>query len=229
MRDEDHPRPRRDAALDRIVDLLQTLRRRRILHLLQHDLLAELALPDRRDHARIILRGRQDLIAGLQVEAEETVLQCLRCIAHDRDLFGVAAEDPGESGTHVLTLRLEQLPHRVRGDVLLLPGVPDERFRDDARRRRDAAVVQVDDAARAAERALDLEPEILIRCGAPPGAGLRRGRSLPATPDTIPPRSMRQVWQVRSPFRPRNEFSAVVDRGGDTDGRCIMGYLSLRC
>jgi hypothetical protein len=60
-------------------------------------------------------------------------------------------------------LRLENLPHGVGSGVFLFPDVTDERLRHDPRARRNAAVVQIDDAARDGERILDDGPVVLIR------------------------------------------------------------------
>ena len=62
----------------------------------------------------------------------------------------------------VSRLRLEYLPHRVSGGVFLLPDVTNERFGDDARARRNAAVIEIHDAARDGERVLNSRPVVFI-------------------------------------------------------------------
>ena len=62
----------------------------------------------------------------------------------------------------VSRLRLEDLPHRVGGGVFLFPDVTDERLGHDPRAGRNAAVIQVDDPARNAERVLDGRPVIFV-------------------------------------------------------------------
>src|SRR5262249_45639215 len=55
---------------------------------------------------------------------------------------------------------LEDLPHGVSRGVFLFPDVTDERLGHDSRTGRHAAVVQIDDSARDAERVLDSRPVI---------------------------------------------------------------------
>ena len=62
----------------------------------------------------------------------------------------------------VSRLWLEDLPHGVSGGVFLFPDVTDERFGHDPRAGRNAAIVQIDDATRDAERVLNDGPVVFI-------------------------------------------------------------------
>ena len=93
----------------------------------------------------------------------EQSLERLRSVARDRDLFAIAAEQFGQAGANGFRLRLEDLPHRVSGGVFLFPDVTDQRLGHDPRTGRNAAIVQVDDAARNAERVLNGGPVIFVR------------------------------------------------------------------
>jgi hypothetical protein len=59
---------------------------------LQHDPVAALALPPRGDHARIILIGGQDFVAGFRSRPSWHDFQPLGGVARDGDFFRVAAE-----------------------------------------------------------------------------------------------------------------------------------------
>ena len=67
------------------------------------------------------------------------------------------------TGANGFRLRLEDLPHRVSGGVFLFPDITDKRLGHDPRAWRNAAVIQVDDAAGYAERVLDGGPVIFVR------------------------------------------------------------------
>ena len=128
----------------------------------QFKVFAFLALPQSGEHARVILRGRENFIAGFEIHAHEQNLERLRSVASDRDFFAVAAEQFGQAGANGFRLRLEDLPHRVSGGVFLFPDVTDERLGYDPRTWRNTAIIQVDDAARNAERVLDCRPVIFV-------------------------------------------------------------------
>ena len=102
------------------------------------------ALLPRIEHARVVLVGGHDLVAGLQVDPELRDLQRLAGIARDGKLLGVAAELGGQLRAHRLDVRLEHLPHVVHRRLVRDVEVPLHRLVDDARAGADAAVVQVD-------------------------------------------------------------------------------------
>jgi hypothetical protein len=118
MRDEDNFGARCDSAFDRIVDLLQALWRRRVFHLFQNDLFTQFTLFDRRDHARIVLRGSEHLVARLQVEAEQAVLEGFRRVTNDSDLLRITSEDAGKPRADILALRFQDR-HGERNVLLL--------------------------------------------------------------------------------------------------------------
>ena len=146
-------------------NLLDVFGRNRNLDQVQLDAFALLALPDRREHAAIVLSSSQDLVARFQIHTEQERFQRLRRVASDGDLFPITAKEFGQAGANRLGLRLENLPHRVRRGIFLLPDVTHQRFGDDARTGRDAAVVQIDHAARDREGLLNLKPEVFIHRG----------------------------------------------------------------
>src|SRR6185436_16426540 len=94
--------------------------------------------------------------------AEQQSLETLRSIACDRDLFTIAAEQLCQACPDGFRLWLENLPHRLRGRVFLLPDVANQRLSDNARAWANTAVVQIDNAAGDAERILDSRPVIFI-------------------------------------------------------------------
>ena len=143
-------------------DLVEVLRRNRNLNQLELQAFAFLALAQRGQHARIILGGGENFVAGFEVHAHQQNLERLGSVARDRDLFAIAAEQFRQAGANGFRLRLENLPHRVGGGVFLLPDVTDQRFGHDPRAGRNAAVVQVDDAARDGERVLNDGPVVFV-------------------------------------------------------------------
>src|SRR5262249_42086832 len=151
MRDEDEASAVSDSFFKRGGDLVEVLRWDRNLNEFKLEVFSFLALTQRREHARVILRGRENFIAGFEIHAHEQNLERLRSVASDRDFFAVAAEQFGQAGANGFRLRLEDLPHRVSGGVFLFPDVTDERFGHDPRTGRNPTVVQVNDAACNAE------------------------------------------------------------------------------
>ena len=162
MRDLNQTRARRDGAFEGRGDLLDVLWRNRNLDQVELDAFALFALANRRQHAPVVLRRGEHFIAGLQIHPEQQRLEPFRCVARDGDLFAIAAEQFGQPGANRFRLRLENLPHRVSGRVLLLPDVTHQRFGHDARAGTDAAVVQIDDAARDGEGVLNRRPVVFI-------------------------------------------------------------------
>ncbi len=139
--------------------------------LLDDDALAPGALRPGRDHARIVLVRLDDLVAGLQVDAEDQVLERLGRVARDRHLLGVAAELGRELAPAGLDARLEDRPHLVDGDLVGEAHVADHLVEHVGGRRAAAAVVQVDQRAVDLERLLDRRPVALVH--------RERGRLLP--------------------------------------------------
>ncbi len=162
MRHENQLRSARDSAFECISDLAQVLWRNRNLHHLQHKTFTTFTLTQRGQHSRIVLRRRENFIAGLEIHSHQANLERLRCIARDRDLFAVATKYLRQASANSFRLRLENLPHRVGSRVFLLPDVTNESFRDDARARRHTAVIQIHDAACDGERILDHWPVIFV-------------------------------------------------------------------
>src|SRR5262249_9105800 len=60
---------RRDVALENIGDFIRALRRNRDGDFFDDDALAPFALPPRGEHSRVILVGRQNFVAGFQIES----------------------------------------------------------------------------------------------------------------------------------------------------------------
>ena len=67
VRDEDDARARRQSRLERRRNLAQVFRRDWNLNGLQYDAFASLALPESRQHARVVLSRRENLVAALKV------------------------------------------------------------------------------------------------------------------------------------------------------------------
>ena len=107
-----------------------------ILTSLQHQTFAMFTLTQCCQHARIILRRRENLIARFEIHAHQKNFERFGCVSRDRDLFAIAAKHLRQSGANGFRLRLEDLPHRVSRRVFLLPDVTNERFGDDTWARR---------------------------------------------------------------------------------------------
>ena len=76
-------------------------------------LIAAFALPPGRQHARVILIGRQHFIAGFQVQAELADFQRFAGVARDGDFFHIAAEIQRQPPPDALDLRVQVPPHSV--------------------------------------------------------------------------------------------------------------------
>src|SRR5882757_6317677 len=59
--------------------------------------------------------GRQNFIAGLQIHPEQKRLERFRGVASDGNLFTITTEQFSKPRANRFRLRLEDLPHRVRG------------------------------------------------------------------------------------------------------------------
>src|SRR6185503_8569782 len=162
MRNENEFRSTGDSFFESRGDLVQILRWDRNLHHLQHETFAPLALSQGGQHARVILRRREYLVARFEVHSHQDDLERLGCVARNRDLFAVAIKHLSQTGTNSFRLRLEQLPHRVSGRIFLLPDITNERFGDDAWARRDTAIVEIHNTTRDRERILNDGPVIFI-------------------------------------------------------------------
>ena len=145
--------------------------------LLEDDPVAAHALLPRVEHPPVILVGRQDLVARLQVDPQLRDLQRLAGIPRDGQLLRVAAEFSGQAPSDRLEIRLEHLPHVVDGRLVRDVEVPLERLVDDTRARAHAAVVEIDDRAIERESLADVAPEVLVLghvVGRPAGGGSSR-------------------------------------------------------
>ena len=153
---------RRDRFLDASRQVVLGRRRHRERDLLQYDAVAPLALLPGRDHARIILRRRQHLVAALERQAQLHDLERLARVAGDRHLFGVATEARGQPAADRFDGGLDPGPHRDRRRLIRDREVALKRRIDHARARGHAAIVEVDHAAIDVEGLLDLAPEVLV-------------------------------------------------------------------
>ena len=162
MRNENEFCSTRDSIFKCCCDLVEILWRDRDLYELEYETLATFTLSQRGQHARVVLRRGEYLVARFEIHSHEQDLKRLRSITRDRDLFAIAAEHLGEARANRFRLWLEYLPHRVRGRVFLLPDVTDERFGDDARARRHTAIVEIHNPACDGERILNDGPVVFI-------------------------------------------------------------------
>ena len=158
----DHLRARRDGVLERLHDLLVRWRWSGEFYLPEDDPVPPLALQPRVDHARVVLRGRDDLVARLEIDAEDHVLVRLARVPRDRHLLRVAAELAGQVHPHALHPRLEHAPHVLHGELVAEAQIADHLLDHVRGRRRAAAVVEVDHSAVHVEGTLDLAPVVLI-------------------------------------------------------------------
>src|SRR5215468_7286286 len=153
---------RRDIALENLNDLILTLRRDGDGDFFDDNPFAPLALPPRGKHSRIILVGRQNLVARFQIHSELANFQSLAGVARDGDLFHIAAEREREAAAYAFDLRVEDAPHRVDWRVVRKFQIAPHRVLHDARAGAYAAVVEIDQRAVNRKRMLNLEPEVFI-------------------------------------------------------------------
>ena len=163
VRDENESGAVGDSFFKRGGDLAEILWRNRNLNELELEIFPFFPLTQCGEHPRVVLGRGENFVAGFEVHAHQQNLKRLRRVARDRDLFAIAAEQLGQAGANGFRLRLEDLPHRVSGGVFLFPDVTNERLGHDPRAGRDAAIVQVDNAACDTERVLDNGPVVFIR------------------------------------------------------------------
>ena len=89
-------------------------------------------LADGGEHPPVVLGGGEDLVAGLEIHAQQQDLHGFGGVPDERDLLGVASEEHREPLADVFLPGLEDLPHRVDGSLLRFPDVADERLGDHA-------------------------------------------------------------------------------------------------
>ncbi len=160
--DVDHFRAWRDRLLEPAKQVRLIGRRHGKRDLLEDDAVAAHALLPGVEHPPVVLVGRQDLVARLQVDAELRDLQGLARIPRDGQFLGVAAELGGQAPADRLEVRLEHLPHVVDGGLVRDVEIPLHRLVDHARARAHAAVVEIDDGAIEREGLADVAPEVLV-------------------------------------------------------------------
>jgi hypothetical protein len=167
--------PRRDGLLEHVIE--EILRRgHRELQPRDLDALAPHALVPRRQHARVVLLGRDDLVPGLEVDAVLGDLQGLARTARQGHLLAVAAELVG----HAPAQRLAVPGHHaliVDGQHVDHLHVPEDRIQRYPGHGAGEAVVEVDELAVELEGQLDLAPVEFVLgdvLGRLPGDGLGR-------------------------------------------------------
>src|SRR5689334_5049227 len=92
VRNEDQFRSTRDSFLERRGDLAEVLGRNRDLHHLQDEAFATFTLVQGRQHARIILRGREYLVARFEIHSHQQDLERLGRVARYGDLFEITVK-----------------------------------------------------------------------------------------------------------------------------------------
>src|SRR5438105_2882152 len=141
------------------------------------DLVPPGALVPRRQHAWIILFGRDHLVARLEIESHLRNLKGLACIARDREFLRICSELRAESPSRRLDIFLDQATV-IDGRLIRRIHVSLAGFMHDGRRGTLIAVVQIDQSAIQREGELNLAPVQFVcrgflRCA----LGNRRRRS----------------------------------------------------
>src|SRR5215207_703085 len=77
MRNEDELRSIRDSSFECCCDLVQVLGWNRDLHQLEQEAFTTLALAQRGQHARVVLRRGKDFIAGFEIHSHQKNLERL--------------------------------------------------------------------------------------------------------------------------------------------------------
>ena len=168
-------RLRRDGLFETVVEIVRR-RRDGELEAVHFDAIAPHALVPRRQHAGVVLLGRDHFIPGLKVEPVLHDLQRLAGAARQGQLLRVTSELRG----HAQADRLDALGNGAlikNGRHVDHIHVAHFRFQCDPGRRAGKAVVQVDDCAVQLEIHLDLPPvELVFRDVFGRSAGDRLGR-----------------------------------------------------
>ena len=136
-------------------------RRHGELHARERNLVAPDALVPRRQHAGVVLLGRDDLVARLEVDAVLKNLQRLARVARNRELLGVAAELGGEPPANRFEVPVDQ-PGIVDRRHVLHVEVALDGVGDHARMRTVIPGIEIDDRAIERERLLDLAPVVFV-------------------------------------------------------------------
>src|SRR5262245_29509073 len=118
------------------------------------DLVAPRALVPSRQHAGVVLFGRDNFIARLQVDAHLGDLKRFASIAGDRDLFRVGAKFGSEPSPRRFNILLNKCSV-IRGRLVGPIHVSLARLVYDRRRRTLIAVIEVDERAIQRESELD--------------------------------------------------------------------------
>ena len=157
-----HARARRDSLLEHPHQVRGVAHRHGVIQLLEHDFFAPLALLPSGNHARIVLAGRQDFVAGLQVQAKLRDLQRLAGVARDGNGLGIGVPHQREFLAHVFDSRLQVVPHAVRRKLIAVADGIDLRFQHAVRRRRHPAIIEVDELGIARVRVANFLPVFFV-------------------------------------------------------------------
>ena len=193
---------------------------------LQDDAVAPRPLLPGRDHARVVLRRVDDLVARLQVDAEDHRLERLGGVARDRHLLGIAAELGGE-------LAADRTRSAARGRLhMCCTGISFEKRRSRIMASRTWAGAGLQPPLfRFIERPVDVEGPARSRPSSP-----RRRRGSPASSRASPrpasrTRAMASARKAAAsrgrPFRRRVPSGASSDRCALFDDGAGAGILSL--
>ena len=151
---------RRDRLLEPLIQVVLR-RRHRELDARDLDLVAPHALVPRRQHARVVLLGRQHFVARLHVDAVLRDLHRLAGVARQRQLRRIAAELGGQAAPHRADVPADPVVVLHRQHVGHVH-VALDRLVDDARARTAVAVIQIGQRPVERERFLDLAPVELV-------------------------------------------------------------------
>ncbi len=162
MGDLDDLGARSDRRLELVDQILLGGRRNLERDLLQDDALPAHPLPPGGQHTPVILVADDDLVAGLEVQPQNHDFVGFRSVPGDRHLLGIAAEILGQVAPHALDAWLEHPPHVIDRELIAELEVPDHLVEHVGRRRRAAAVVEVDHGAIDVESPLDFRPVRLV-------------------------------------------------------------------
>ena len=152
----------RHRAFDAVIEIVRAHHRHREGHRHQLDAVAPLPLAEGHQHARIILVGGQDLVAGLEVDAVLHDLVGLAGVAGDRHFLGVAARHLGQVLAHPLDLGIEHIDHGLDRAHVGIGEIAAHRVLHRDRRGTDIAIVEIDDVAIDGEGVADIGPVILV-------------------------------------------------------------------